>query len=146
MSLENLLRIGRVRPHTTDRREIGKLLNGAARNLKDAGNPDNSNAVRFTCAYTAIMQASQAALFANGYRPNTSEGGHHVTMVQTLVHTIGLDAARMQVLDAHRRKRNVIDYSGDDAEPSEVRDAIAAAQALLKDMKAWLEKNHPELA
>lgn len=146
MSLENLLRIGRIRPHTTDRTEIGKLLKGAARNLKDAGNPDNSNAVRFNCAYTAIMQVSQAALFANGYRSNTSEGGHHVTMVQTLVHTIGLDAARVQVLDAHRRKRNVIDYSGEDAEPSEVRDAIAAAQALLKDVRAWLAKNHPELA
>ena len=146
MSLENLLRIGRIRPHTTDRREIGKLLNGAARNLKDAGNPGNSSAVRFTCAYTAIMQASQAALFANGYRPNTGEGGHHVTMVQALVHTIGLDPARVQVLDAHRRKRNVIDYSGEDAEPSEVRDAIAAAQALLKDVKSWLAKNHPELA
>lgn len=145
MSLENLLRIGRIRPHTIDRREIGKLLNGAARNLKDAGNPDNSNAGRFICAYTAVMQISQAALFANGYRPNTNEGGHHATMVQALVHTIGLDPARVQVLDAHRRKRNVIDYSGDDAEPSEVRDAIAAAQALLKDMKAWLEKNHPEL-
>lgn len=145
MSLENLLRIGRIRPHTTDRTEIGKLLKGAARNLKDAGNPDNSNAVRFNCAYTAIMQVSQAAMFASGYRPNTSEGGHHVTMVQALVHTIGLDPARVHVLDAHRRKRNVIDYSGEDAEPSEVRDAIAAAQALLKDMKDWLGKKHPEL-
>jgi uncharacterized protein (UPF0332 family) len=146
MSLENLLRIGRLRTHTADRQEIVKLLKGAARNLKDAENTTNSNAVRFTCAYTAIMQASQAAMFANGYRPNTSEGGHHMTMVQALVHTIGLDPVRMQVLDAHRRKRNVIDYSGDDAEPSEAQAAITAAKALLKDVKAWLVASHPELA
>ncbi|MHB1544460.1 MAG: HEPN domain-containing protein [Gammaproteobacteria bacterium] len=146
MSLENLLRIGRLRAHTTDRREIGKLLAGAARNLKDAGHSANSNSVRFTCAYTAIMQSAQAALFASGYRPNTSEGGHHMTLVQTLVHTIGLSPERMQVLDAHRRKRNVIDYSGEDAEPSEAREAIAAARALLDDVKAWLKANHPELA
>lgn len=92
------------------------------------------------------MQASQAALFANACRPNTSEGGHHMTMVQALVHTIGLEAARMQVLDALRRKRNVIDYSGDEPDASEVREAIAAAEHLLKDVTAWLSANHPELA
>ena len=146
MSLENLARIGRLLPHTSDRMEIARLLQGAVRNLKDADNSNLSEASRFTCAYTAIMQAAQAALFANGYRPSKSEGGHHMTMVQALVHTIGLDPGRMQVLDAHRRKRNVIDYSGEDAEPAEARAAIAAAHALLKDVKAWLAKNRPELA
>lgn len=146
MSLENLARIGRLKPHTTDRAELAKLLKGAERSLKDAENTSVSNAGRFTCAYTAIMEAAQAALFANGYRPNTSEGGHHMTMVQALVHTIGLDRARMQVLDAHRRKRHVIEYSGEDAEPTEVRDAVTAARALLADVKAWLKKNRPELA
>lgn len=144
-NLENLERIGRLQPHTSDRREITKLLEAAARHLKDAGNTANSNGSRLTCAYTAIMQSAQAALFANGYRPSTSAGGHHMTMVQALVHTIGLDAARMQTLDAIRRKRNVIDYSGDEAEQSEVEDAIAAGDALLTDVKQWLARNHPEL-
>lgn len=145
MSLENLARIGRIQPHTPGKDEIANLLNGAARCLGDANNDTVSNAGRFTAAYTAIMEAAQAALFASGYRPNTSEGGHHVTMVQALVHTIGLDASRVRVLDAHRRKRNVIDYSGEDAEPAEVQDAIDAARALLRDVKSWLKKNHPEL-
>lgn len=145
MSLENLVRIGRLRPHATDRAEIGKLLKGAARSLKDAENTSVSNAGRFTCAYTAIMEAAQVAMLANGYRPNTSEGGHHMTMVQALVHTIGLDPARMQVLDTHRRKRHVIEYSGEDAEPSEAQNAITAARDLLKDVKTWLSKHHPEL-
>lgn len=145
MSLANLLKMGRLKTHTTDRTEIGKLLAAAERNLRDAANEENSGSARFTCAYTAIMQASQVAMFANGYRPNTSEGGHHMTLVQGLVHTIDLEAARMQVLDTLRRKRNVIDYSGDEPDPSEVREVIAAATHLLEDVNAWLKTHHPEL-
>lgn len=145
MTLENLARIGRLLPHASTRVEIGKLLGGAARSLKDAGNAAISDASRLTLAYTAIMEVAQAALFANGYRPSTSEGGHHMTMVQSLVHTVGIDPARMRVLDTIRHKRNVIDYSGEDVEPSDARAAVAAAKGLLADVKAWLTQNHPEL-
>lgn len=145
MSLENLARIGRLKPHATDKAEIGKLLKGATRSVKDAENATVSNAGRFTAAYTAIMEAAQAAMFANGYRPNIGEGGHHMTMVHALVHTIGIAPARMQELDAHRRKRHVIEYSGEDAEPSEVKDAVAAAKALLADVSTWIAKHRPEL-
>lgn len=85
MSLENLARIGRLKAHAPVRGDIVKLLNAAARNLRDAANRDISNANRYTCAYTAIMQCAQVALFANGFRPSTSESGHHMTMVQSLV-------------------------------------------------------------
>lgn len=146
MTLENLARVGRLMPHSTTRTEVGKLLAGAARSLKDARHAANSDATRLVLAYTAIMEAAQAAMFANGYRPSKSEGGHHMTMVQSLVHTIGLDMVRMRVLDAIRHKRNVIDYTGEDAEPSDMREAIAAAEALLDDVKAWLAENHPELS
>jgi len=144
MSLENLARIGRLKAHAPTRTEIVKLLVAAARNLRDASHTENSTSNRYTCAYTAIMQAAQAALFANGYRPSTSESGHHMTMVQSLVHSIGLDPRRMQVLDALRRKRNVIDYIGDEPEASEVIEAIAAATQLLDDLRTWLANCHPE--
>lgn len=146
MTLENLARIGRLQAHAATGKEIAKLLAGAARSLKDAGNTANSDATRLTLAYTAIMEAAQAALFANGYRPSKSEGGHHMTMVQSLVHTIGIEPARMRVLDTIRHKRNVVDYSGEDVEPSDAREAVAAAKALLADVKAWLVKYHQELA
>lgn len=145
MTLENLARINRLLPHSPTREEIAKLLAASARSLADAGNTVNSNAGRFTMAYTAIMEAAQVALFANGWRPSKSEGGHHVTMVQSLVHTLGMEAVRMRVLDSIRHKRNVIDYSGDDADPSEVRLAVDAARDLLDDVKAWLAKNRPDL-
>lgn len=146
MTLENLARIGRLQTHAATRGEIAKLLAGAARSLKDAGNTANSDATRLTLAYTAIMEGAQAALFANGYRPSKSEGGHHMTMVQSLVHTIGIEPARMRVLDTIRHKRNVVDYSGEDVEPSDAREAVVAAKALLVDVKAWLAKSHPEFA
>lgn len=146
MTLENLARIGRLKAHSPVRDEIVKLLNAAARNLRDAGNSDNSNANRYTCAYTAIMQCAQVALYANGFRTSTSESGHHMTMVQSLVHSIGLPPQRMQVLDALRRKRNVIDYVGDDPEAAEVEQAIAAANDLLADLRVWLTSRYPDLA
>lgn len=146
MTLENLARIGRLQPHAATREEIRKLLTGAARSLKDAGNAANSNATKLTLAYTAIMEAAQAALFANGFRPSKSEGGHHMTMVQSLVHTIGIEPTRMRVLDTIRHKRNVVEYSGEEVEPSDAREAVAAARALLADVKAWLAKQHSELS
>ncbi len=146
MSLENLAKIGRLQPHTATREEVAKLLKGAARSLRDAENKSVSNASRFAMAYTAIMEASLAALHANGYRPSKSESGHHMTMVQALVHTIGLEPARMQVLDRHRHTRNAIDYSGDDVEQSQLNSAVAAARALLADVRSWIAKNRPELA
>lgn len=145
MTLENLARIGRLQPHAATREEIRKLLAGAARSLKDANNTGLSDGSRLALAYTAIMEAAQVALFANGFRPSKSEGGHHMTMVQSLVHTVGLEPARMRVLDIIRHKRNVVDYSGDDVEPSDAREAVTAAKALLADVKAWLAKQHPEL-
>lgn len=138
MTLENLARIGLLREHVPTPAEIDKLLAAADRNLRDARNETISCGNRFTCAYTAIMQSAQAALFARGYRPNTSEAGHHTTLVQALVHSIGLEPSRMQVLDALRRKRNVVDYIGDEPEPSEVAQAIAAADDLLVDVRAWV--------
>ena len=35
MSLENLLKTGQLKPHKTDRKEIGRLLVAARRNLAD---------------------------------------------------------------------------------------------------------------
>lgn len=145
-NLDNLVRMGRLMAHTPTPDEVRKLVSGAERCLRDAESTSISSAARFTLAYTAIMESAQAALFANGYRPSKSEGGHHMTMVQALVITIGLDSKRMQVLDTFRRKRNVIDYSGEDADPTEVRDVIAAARRLLSDVKEWIGRHRADLA
>lgn len=146
MTLENLASIGRLKSHAATRDEITKLLSAAERNLRDAQISDVSDGTRYTCAYTAIVQAAQAALFANGWRPSTNEPGHHMTMVQSLVHTAGVDRSRIPVLDALRRKRHAVDYLGEDPDPSEADAAIAAGIALLADVRAWIAANRPEIA
>lgn len=146
MTLENLARIGRLRQHQATAAEVAKLIAAAERNLADACNGSSSAGTRYTCAYTAVMQAAQAALFVHGFRPETNSGGHHATLIQALVHTIGLPPARMQVLDVLRRKRNLIDYLGEEPEPSEVEQSIAEATALLGDVRVWLTHHRPDLA
>jgi uncharacterized protein (UPF0332 family) len=145
MTLENLLEIGRLKQHATDRDEIRRLLEAAHRNLVDAQVTAISLETRFDAAYKAIMQASLAALVANGYRPDTKSPGHHATLVQTLTKTIRLPAQRLVVLDALRKKRNLSDYSGMWVDEASTASCIIEAGDLLKDVENWLADNRPDL-
>ena len=121
MSLENLLRIGKLKAFDAAEREIARLLDAADLALRDAAVPGLSGDTRFALAYKALMQAALAALQAKGYRPATSEPGHHQLVIQALTLTLGLVPARIQVLDAYRKARNQADYHG-----TPVSDAIAS--------------------
>ena len=146
MTLQNLLRIGQLKTHPADAGEIQRLLAAAERNLHDSGVMTISAELRFDAAYKAIMQSALAAMMANGYRPDTSKPGHHVTVVQGLVHSIGFESARVTVLDTLRRQRNLSDYTGDDIDDSSAAHCSAEAKRLLKEVNAWLKANHPDLA
>jgi len=91
------------------------------------------------------MQLSNAALQANGFRTLTSKPGHHMTMIQVLSQTIGLDKQTVIVLDALRKQRNVADYSGDIVPASAVAECVSHAEGLLHDVKRWVKENRPEL-
>ncbi len=144
MTLENLLNIGRLKPHKATATEIRRLLAAAEAALADAKRPQNSPATRFDMAYKAIMQCALAALMANGFRPATNEPGHQQTTIQTLPKTIGLPSDRMTVLDGFRRARNLSDYQGEPVEDAKVRECIEWAEALLTNVRTWLKSNHPE--
>lgn len=80
MTLDNLL--GRMlEKMEPDALAIERLLEAAARNIKDAKLEALSNENRFDAAYKAIMQLANAALQANGFRTLTSRPGHHQTMI-----------------------------------------------------------------
>jgi uncharacterized protein (UPF0332 family) len=145
LTLQNLLKIGQLKLHQTDATEIQRLLAAAARNLVDADVTTISAELRFDAAYKSIMQAALAAMMANGYRPDTNKPGHHVTVVQGLAHSIGLEAKRITVLDTLRRQRNLSDYTGDDIDDSSAAHCIDEAKRLLKEINKWLKTNHPEL-
>lgn len=144
MTLDNLLKIGRLKPHTSDRDEIAQLLVAARRNLADAHADNISTENRFDAAYKCVMQCALVALMANGFRPDTKVSGHHQTVIQSLPKTIGLASARVAVLDALRSKRNQSDYSGREIDRASLAICLAEAAALLAEIEAWLAKNRPQ--
>ena len=145
MTLQNLLKIGRLKEHAPTPAETQRLLAAAERNLADSRVTAVSDENRFDAAYKAIMQCALAAMMAGGYRPSTSEPGHHQTLIQSLPLTLGVPNETWVVLDALRRKRNASDYSGDVVQPEMVAEAAAQAAALLKTLRAWLKTHHRDL-
>jgi hypothetical protein len=145
VSLENLLKIGQLAEHQTDRQQLGKMLASADRFLQDARHESVSLETRLSIAYTAISYYATLALWANGYRPSTSAPGHHQTIIQSLVHSIDLDSGRMALLDTFRVKRNAIDYSGGEVDEGSVLACVDEADRLRDSLLNWLQENRPEL-
>ena len=137
--MENLLRIGKLKAHAADEREILRLLDSARLALKDAAVADLSGDSRLNLAYRAMMQAALAAVLANGYRPSTSEPGHHQLLLQTLPKTIGLPSERVLVLEGFRKARNQNDYRGVPVSDATARECAEEAGRLLADVRAWIE-------
>ncbi|MDE0157177.1 MAG: DNA-binding protein [Gammaproteobacteria bacterium] len=144
MGLDKLVGIAldRIDP---DASVIKRLISAAERNIADAHVTEISAENRFDVAYKAIMQLANAVLQANGYRTLTDKPGHHMTMMQTLNQTAGIDKQTVIVLDALRKQRNVADYSGDVIPASAVNECISHAENLLNDIRNWMKKNKPEL-
>jgi len=145
MTLENLLRIGRIKEHPRDAAELQKLLLAAQRSLKDARVQEISPELRFDAAYRAIIQTALVALMANGYRPDTNQPGHHATILQSLPKTLGMPAGRLAVLDTLRRKRNLAAYIGEDIDEGSVKKCVQEAERLRDDVTTWMAASHPEL-
>jgi len=145
MTLENLAHIGKLKPHKATRAEIARLLTAVRRNLKDARHADISPESRFDIAYKAVMQCALTALMANGYRPSTSEPGHHATVIQSLPKTVGLANERVIVLDKLRKKRNLSDYTGEGIGTEEAAACVRAAEDLATTVEQWLRTNRPDL-
>jgi hypothetical protein len=144
VDLQNLLKTRQLEPHETSAQQVAKLLTAINRSLDDARQEAISAETRLEAGYQGIMRLSTLALWANGYRPSNSLG-HHATMIQSLVASVGLDPARMRLLDTFRVKRNAVSYSGADVDTASMRACIAAAEDLQQHVTQWLSKNRPEL-
>jgi hypothetical protein len=124
---------------------VQRLLAAIDRNVADTAVEGLSDETRFDAAYKAVMQCALVAMLAAGYRPSTSEPGHHQTMIQSLPLTLGVANEAWVVLDALRRQRNANDYTGQPIAPSAVAECIAQAKALRKLLRAQLAAKHPHL-
>ncbi len=131
--------------HSATATEVQRLLAAIDRNLHDAAQASISDETRFDAAYKAVMQCALAAMLAQGYRPSTSEPGHHVTLIQSLPLTLGVDNTTWVLLDALRRKRNANDYTGDGVTPDMVAECVAQGQALRGVLRKHLRQVHPAL-
>lgn len=145
MTLENLVKLGSVKPHVASKAELLRLLGAVRRNLSDVAIPQVSAGARFDIAYKAIMQCALLVMMANGFRPATSAPGHHATLIQSLPKTLGVRSERMALLDQLRRKRNLQDYEGRDVSEKEAEACKRAAAELFSAVEAWLRAHRPEL-
>jgi len=139
------LRIGKLKEHAPTAAEVQRLLVAIERNLADAAVASISDETRFDVAYKAVMQCALVAMMAAGYRPATSEPGHHQTMIQSLPLTLGVANEVWVVLDALRKQRNANDYTGQPITPGVVTECLAQARALRKLLMARLSSQHPDL-
>jgi len=55
-----------------------------------------------------------------------------MTTIQSLALTLDIDSKRILVLDTLRRKRNLVDYTGEDIDEESVMACIAEAEDLLR--------------
>lgn len=145
MTLDNLLQTGQLKEHQVSIEEVRQLRSAVRRNLADAQVTQISDETRFDAAYKGIMQLAMLALLVNGFRPSSSSGGHHMTMIQSLTKSIGLSKEKMVLLDALRRKRNASDYLGSYIDHSSIETAIDEGNALLNIVEDWIQQHRPEL-
>ena len=145
MSLENLLRIGKLKPHAAERVEVARLLAAAERALNDAESTALSGDSRLDLAYRAIVQVALVAMLAHGFRPSTSEPGHHQVLIQALPKTIGLPPERLQVLEAYRAARNQSDYRGIPGSDAVAKACVEDGYRLLAEVRAWLQAQRADL-
>jgi hypothetical protein len=132
--LANLEKIGALDPVPVSEELIRRIATHARQQLKDSGIEQASNETRFDCAYNAIRAVADIGLLLKGYRPSTKKPGHHQISIQSLRHTLGVDAGTIRLLDVLRRQRSGSNYDGDtvtEAALSECRQQAQAMVALL---------------
>ena len=144
MSLRNLVGVS-LEEITPSRQTLRRLLDGAARQIADAKVKAVSAETRFGAAYMAIRMLADAGLHAHGYRTLASRPGHHQTAIQTLPLTFRADARTVTRLDALRKQRNLVEYTGDVIPESTVAECLSQAESLMGAAREWLKANKPDL-
>jgi len=145
MSLESSVGVA-LEAVTPSRQTIGRLLAGAERQIRDARSQSVSAETRFASTYGAIRMLADAALHAHGYRTLTSRPGHHQTAINSLRLTLGVDARTIVRLDALRRLRNSVEYTGDVVPAAALAECMAQAEALRATTITWIRAHRPKLA
>jgi hypothetical protein len=105
--LDNLVRVGLLKPERADQDELSGLLESGRTRLIDARKQTLAPDSQFDLAYNAAHALSLAALRWHGYRPTK-----RFVVFQALAHTLGLGPEVWRVLDKCHGVRNSIEYEG----------------------------------
>ena len=110
MTIEELLAEGRIRRQKVSRGEIGRALERAERDLKTAHKIMAEDwDWGFAVAYDAVLQASRAYMFAQGFRPASNESHKNTFAFMRLA--MGKDYEElMAYFDRMRNKRHQAIY------------------------------------
>ena len=129
-ALDNLVRIGQLKPEPPSDDEILSYLRKAALYLRDAGLKGMSPAGRFMLAYDAAHSLAFAALRAKGYRPDANRG-HRAVVFQALESTVNAPKELWVALDRYHTRRNASEYAGMvEASEAEADDLLELARQL----------------
>lgn len=137
--MDNLARIGKLKPFPANRGEFEHLL-GLARTLLDTVTSSNGMATesQFILAYDAAHAASRAALRAHGYRSDD-----RYLVFQCLEHTIGWPTEKWRVLDTCHRRRNAAEYEGNIDLPASLTTELVRLTAELIETVSLLDRLLP---
>src|SRR6185312_15763361 len=109
MTLGDWQQHGWLKAHQASPQEVADLLALAERDLKDCRAKGLSDDWKFSIAYNAALQSSNAALVASGYSVAKGES-NHFRVIQSLAHTIGLEANSVASFDDRRKRRSMSIY------------------------------------
>ena len=133
MAIDDLLRSGRIRRERISPAEVREALTLADRDLRVARKLIGEDLDwGFTVAYSAVLQAARAFMFAMGYRPATAEG--HKNTFAFLAAALGPEQEDLVgYFDRMRNKRNQAVYgmAGRIAE-TEARNLLAKATEFVR--------------
>ena len=133
MAIDDLLRSGRIRRERISPAEVREALALADRDLRVARKLIGEDLDwGFTVAYSAVLQAARAFMFAKGYRPATAEG--HKNTFAFLAAALGPEQEDLVgYFDRMRNKRNQAVYgmAGRIAE-TEARNLLAKATEFVR--------------
>jgi hypothetical protein len=106
-NLDNLVKIGKLKPEPFAEAEFSGLIKSAGKRLADALNTSLSLESRFDLAYNAAHAYALAALRFRGYRSE-----NRALVFQVLEHTAGMQASQWRVLSKCHDVRNLAEYEG----------------------------------
>jgi hypothetical protein len=79
------------------------------------------------------------------WSPNSWQQRNATLPTRSCKISVGLPQAKVIVLDALRKQRNLSDYSGDLIPDSAATECVASATDLLAHVRAWLAAHRPDL-